>query len=295
MERFLIVNADDFGWTEGVNEGIIDAHRQGIVTSATLLAGGRATQDAARLAIATPSLGIGVHLAYQLGAVLVDPRRLPKIFRTDGSPRFNTLGLWLRVTIDKQARRQLQEHFRSQIEKVLDMGVQLTHLDTHKHLHYWPAVNHIVCELADEFSIRAVRFLAASSRERPMAGSCSVRLQLAGLGWTAFINSKHINSFGLISPQRFLGIPMTGSWTKQVMLDTLDALPVGWSELMVHPGSARGLENEPTRLVESRRQEWDILIDPEVKEKCQSNKINLVSYRQLIENARRPLRPVKTP
>jgi predicted glycoside hydrolase/deacetylase ChbG (UPF0249 family) len=290
MDHFLIVNADDFGWTEGVNEGIIDAHRRGIVTSATLLAGGRATQDAAQLAIATPTLGVGVHLAYQLGAVLVDPRRLSKIFRTDGTPRLNTLRLWLRVTIDKQARRQLKEHFRSQIENVLDLGIQPTHLDTHKHIHYWPAVNHIVCELADEFSIHAVRLLAAPSRERPMAGSYSVRLQLAGLGWTAFINSKHINSFGLISPQRFLGIPMTGSWTKQVMLDTLDALPGGWSELMVHPGSERGLENEPTRLVESRRQEWDILIDPEVKERCQSNKINLASYRQLVESVRRPQR-----
>lgn len=280
MERYLIVNADDFGWTEGINEGIVSAHAKGIVTSTTMLAAGRAARHAVALAGATPSLAVGVHLAYQLGRPLIDPRTLDVIFRADGTPRYGTLGLWAAVTVSRAARRQLREHFRAQIDAVFGYGLTPSHLDTHKHVHYWPTVTRILCDLANEFSIPAMR-LTAESPFRGASGSRVSRMQLAALGWTVPINRSYIRSSRVFFPVRLMGIVQTGQWTKQALLGILDALPDGWTELMVHPGHAAGLDGEPTRLVQSREHELDILTNDEVRNRCQLNKIVLANYRDL--------------
>ena len=279
MNRCLIVNADDFGWTEGINEAIVDSHSRGIVTSATLLAGGAGANDAVRLAGSTPSLGVGVHLSYHFGGLLIDPRRLSAIYRNDGTARYGTVRLWLTVSASRWAREQLYEHFRSQIAWVLDKGITPTHLDTHKHVHYWPPVTRMLCRLADEFSIPAVRLLAEGCGSA--GGISTTSLALAGLAWTIPINRHYIRSASLKSCGSLVGIGQTGRWTKGGLLGILERLQPGCTELMVHPGNARGLADQPTRLVASRQVEWDILTDPEVKRQCQSSNIELVNYHDL--------------
>jgi len=284
MGRYLIVNADDFGWTEGINEGILSAHCSGIVTSATLLATGRAAKHAVKAAFATPSLAVGVHLSYHFGTPLIDPRKLHALFRPDGTPRYNTVALWLAATVSSTVRADLRDHFRSQIDWVISKGLIPTHLDTHKHVHFWPVITDLLCQLANEFSIPAVRLLAEpgfpfSQRISP------VSLLLTTLNWTTPINRAYMKSYLLDCPQRFMGIVMTGHWTKHALLDILSSLLPGWTELMVHPGRPAGLEREPTRLVQSRQRELEILTDPEVRQQCQSNNIKLASYRELAAKA----------
>ena len=134
--KYLIPNADDFGFTRDVNRGIIEAHRHGILTATTLMASGAAFDDAVELARQNPDLDIGVHL------VLVDLEGFPPTI-----PRL----------IFSIPRMPIYEMLASQVRKVLATGIQPTHLDTHKHTHLLPPVFNAVVRIAEEFHIPWVR------------------------------------------------------------------------------------------------------------------------------------------
>jgi len=280
MDRNLIVNADDFGWTEAINEGVITAHTEGIVTSATLLATGRAADHAVQLARAAPGLGVGVHLSYERGGTFIDPRRLRTIFSPEGEPRFGPYSLWAAASLSGNVRRHLRDHFRSQVGWVLDRGISPTHLDTHRHMHMWPAIMRMVCEVAKEFSIPAVRLPAEPFASR-FRVSFLVRMQLAGMVWTIPVNRAYIRSLGLKTTSQFVAVPVTGHWTKERLLAILETLPVGWTEVVVHPGRPGDPDDDAGQLIQSRATELGILIDPQVREVCQARGIRRVSYRDL--------------
>lgn len=136
----LIVNADDFGFTRGVNEGIVRGHGQGIVTATTLMAYGPAFEHAVELAQANPSLDVGVHLV-----LWPDGRSLPRRL-----PAFLARGLFASPVA-------VEAEFCRQVEKVLTAGLQPSHLDTHKHVHLLPQVMRAVARVAIRFKIRWVR------------------------------------------------------------------------------------------------------------------------------------------
>ncbi len=281
-DKFLIINADDFGWTEGINEGIIEAHQNGILTSATLLAGARATNHAVRLALDNPTLGVGAHLAYNLGSPLLSAADLDAIYHPDGRPRFSTPQLWLAVSARPKVRYQLYCHFRSQIEHLLRRGIRLDHLDTHKHLHFWPAVFSIVARLAVEFNIPALRLI----RENPFDPgpiTLKTRTALIMLSWTVCVNMLRASRLRRICPHRLIGIIQTGYWTDDYFLNIVKILKPGVTEIMMHPGYTQGLENETTRLIDSRLAELKVLTDPQVKELFQQchRKIRLIGFQDL--------------
>ena len=284
-KHYLIINADDFGWTESVNEGIIEAHQNGILTSATLLANSKATDQAIELAKDNPRLGVGVHLSYNLDKPILPAGELSALYHADGSPKFSTARLWLAASASNEVRDELYRHFRSQIERLMDKGVAITHFDTHKHVHYWPAVFAIIAKLACEFNIPAVRLM----RENPFDPgplNLKTRTALCVLSLTSFVNMPIAERYNRLYPQRFIGISQTGYWTKEMFwgisktLKNKQSKP-GVIEIMTHPGYPRGLDKEPTRLVDSRLAELNILTDKDIKEwfaQCQ-REINLISYR----------------
>src|ERR1700693_4722480 len=140
----LIVNADDFGFTPDVNEGIVESHRRGILTATTLMANGAAFDDAVRLARETPSLDIGCHLVLIGGRSLLTGRAYPLTV-----PRL----------MAAVARREIRayEELKAQVWHILGAGIKPTHLDTHKHTHLAPPVLEAVARIAEEFGIRWVR------------------------------------------------------------------------------------------------------------------------------------------
>lgn len=280
MDRNLIVNADDFGQTEGINTGIIESHTRGIVTSTTLLATGAARDHAVELAKAYPTLGVGIHLSYQLGKPLCPPEILTALFDRDGRPLHGMLGLWAAVACNPRALSQLAEHFRSQIEWVLRQGIQPTHLDTHKHIHYSPAIANLVGDLALQYKIPAMRYCEDRFTRR---GAMAVRMQLLALEGLRLYNRLVIDSRKLARTDRFMGVALTGVWTKADLLAILDRSEPGWTELMVHPGRKAGLTPDCTRLIESREQELALLTDAEVMERCRQNNIQLRHFRPLAE------------
>jgi len=139
--KYLITNADDFGFTRDVNEGIVHAHRQGILTATTLMATGAAFDHAVGLARENPELDVGVHL------VLVGSEGYPATV----ARLLASLG-----------RIRIYDELARQISKVLDAGIRPTHLDTHKHTHLLPPVLAAVARLAEEFKIPWVRRPLAS-------------------------------------------------------------------------------------------------------------------------------------
>ncbi len=265
-----MVNADDFGFTPDVNEGILEAHRGGILTATTLMANGESFEHAVRLARATPSLDVGCHL------VLIGGRSL-----ITGSPFPLTISGLLRALASRQIR--VYEELRAQILRITQAGIRPTHLDTHKHTHLAPPVLDAVARLGQEFDIPWVR--------RPFD------FPLNALGGAA-PRLKRLTSrtFGLLRPRfhrvlerhhcrttdHFAGFQITGRFRTAELLALLDILPEGSTELMCHPGRCGpDLRQARTRLKESREAELAALTAPEVAEAVKRARIELVSYRQL--------------
>ncbi len=153
----LIVNADDFGLTEAVNKGIVEAHVRGIVTSTTIMANGRAFDAAVSTSRRVPGLGIGVHLNLTAGEPVAPARNIPSL--VDRHERLHwSPGRLLRALVARKVNlAEIETELRAQITKVFGAGIRPTHLDGHKHVHLLPGVSQIVIRVAQEFSITAIR------------------------------------------------------------------------------------------------------------------------------------------
>lgn len=287
--RRLIVNGDDFGYTRGVNAGIVRAHRQGILTSTTLMANGEAFEDAVRLARECPSLGIGCHLVLVGGQAMAPVREIQSLAGPDGELP-DTLGsLVKRLTLGRVKQEELETELRAQIQRIRMAGVQPTHVDTHKHTHLHPKVMRAVAQVAREFGIQAVRkpyenfrTLFGGSPGRRGEGQLgrSMTVAAARIGQARF--KKLTGMRGLRTTDHFCGIRWTGTLAASHLLKLLTQLPEGTTELMCHPGMLDSeLEKAGTRLKRERERELEALTDAEVLRAVRENGIQLISYREL--------------
>src|SRR5262245_50980457 len=156
MKR-LIVNADDFGLSEGINQAVMLGHRQGIITSATLLANGAGFATAVEMASTAGSLGVGVHLNLTEGAPVSAPSGIPSLVNTRGLFTHTVEQLCWHSLVGSLSLLEVERELRAQIEKVLAAGVAITHLDSHKHVHLTPAIGRIVLRLAIAYGIMGLR------------------------------------------------------------------------------------------------------------------------------------------
>ena len=175
IARHLIVNADDFGFTVDVNAGIVEAHRNGVVTATTLMANGDAYDDAARLARETPSLDVGCHLVLLQGRSLIS-----------GDPLLEKFPELIKALITRRIDPYLE--LRPQVEKLLACGIHPTHFDTHKHTHVLPPVFAAVVRLAHEFDVPFIR-LPFDTGWLPVQGIGSLVSEAAPQGGTPFNRS----------------------------------------------------------------------------------------------------------
>jgi hopanoid biosynthesis associated protein HpnK len=266
----LVVNADDFGFTPDVNEGIVEGHRRGILTATTLMANGAAFDDAVEWAREAPSLDIGCHLVLIGGRSLTTSKALPR-----SVPQL----------LAALTRREIRvyEELAAQVRRIEDAGLRPTHLDTHKHTHLAPPVLDAVARLAEETGIRWVRrpfdFPLTASR-----GTIPRMKQLTSDALRLLRRRFHrvLQKHGCLTTDYFAGFQITGRFRSRQLVELLAQLPEGTTELMCHPGRCRdALRGAPTRLKESREAELEALIDPEVRESLERHGIELVSYRDL--------------
>ena len=284
----LIVNADDLGWTTGVNRGIAEAHRNGIVTSASLLANGAAFASGVELAKSTPGLGVGVHLNLSDGPPIAPRELVASLLNDQGGFAGGPESLLLRIAKRDVTVREVEQEWEAQIEKVKDAGIQPTHLDGHKHVHMLPGLFEVALRLAKRYGIGAIRVAheASSLRSALSAGDelhTSVVLkqgvQARGLKLLARDAREQAERAGISTADYFCGIAQTGEMTKEGVARLLRHLPEGTTELMSHPGYAdQELQNSATRLQASRQTELEILTDVEIRNLVASQGIRLIDY-----------------
>ena len=260
--RKLVVNADDFGFTRDVNQGIIEAHRQGILTATTIMSVGAAFEDAVRLARENPTLDIGVHL------VLV------------GQPPFPmTVARLTQAVVLKRIR--IYEELSAQVRRVLDAGLQPSHLDTHKHTHLLPPVLNAVARIAEDFKIPWVRRPFDFPLQRGRV-SWEKRAVSRAFGVVRQRFGRVLATHGCRSTDHFAGFQITGKFDASDVAALIRSLPEGSTEFMCHPGICTAeLRAARTRLKESREEELRALTAPEVRDALRESGVELATYREL--------------
>jgi len=272
--RRLIVNADDFGFTPDVNQGIVEARRRGILRSTTLMANGDAFDDAVRLARESPDLDVGVHLVLVGGESVAQPGRplpesVPNLLR----------GLWSAWT-----RSAVEAEFAAQIERIEAAGIRPTHLDTHKHTHMLPSVLEAVIAVSRRYEIPWIRRpfdlpLTTAKGSAPQARrilSSALRPLSRRLG-------RRLSESEARTTDHFAGFQMTGFYDASSLAALIESLPEGTTEFMCHPGvCGPQLRAAKTRLKESREQELRALTSAEALDAVRRAGVELCGFGDLL-------------
>jgi predicted glycoside hydrolase/deacetylase ChbG (UPF0249 family) len=272
--RLLIVNADDYGLTEGVSRGILRAHREGVVTSTSVLAVAPAFATTARWLADADGIGIGVHFA----AVGEDPpllsaREVPTLVDRRGRLPLSWRTFLRRAAAGRIDPEDLRREFETQLARVRDLGLRITHLDTHQHLHLWPSVRDVVLSLARAHGIGAVR-VPRSARLFPGAGVNYLAAELARRARTA----------GLQFPAHAAGLDEAGALDTvrfRQALGRLAAADAPSVELSAHPGEEEDPDRDRYRWSYRWGDELEVLTSPSAREAIQSSGFLLGTYADL--------------
>ncbi len=281
--RRLIVNGDDFGFSSGVNQAIIEAHEQGILTSTSLMVTGDAFEEAVTLAKAHPTLAVGLHLVLACGRSVLLPNQIPHLVDAHGNFSNQPEKAGIYYHFSSAARREILLEIRAQLEKFRQTGLPLSHVDGHVHVHIQPVVlNHLV-NLSDEFNIRSMRLpledlsvtLRADRSDLPIKLLLSI--VYAGLRrYGEFV----LRSRNIQFVDRVYGLFNSGRMTEDYLLKLIPHIRSNWVEIYSHPAVAIAGEpaNEAYGLGEAER---DALISDRVRTVIQNQGFKLTNYSQL--------------
>jgi hopanoid biosynthesis associated protein HpnK len=252
----LILNADDFGLTVGVNRAIVELYRTGVLTSASLMAKAAATNEAIELALATPSLGVGCHVALVDGEPMIRAQNLPTLVDQRTGRFHPTPSVFLKRLLAGRIRTaEIEAEANAQISLLQSRGVRLTHIDTHKHVHIFPGVLRPVLRAARAAGIRAVRnpFEPEWSLRATHGAPWLRRVQMRMLRLLEPIFRRIVAEEGFTTTDGAIGVLATGSLDSTSVSSLLRNLPEGTWELVTHPGyNDADLDRVRTRLRASR-------------------------------------------
>jgi len=301
--RKLIINADDFGLTAGVNRGIVEAHNRGVVSSTTLMANGSAFEDAVTALASAPNLSVGCHV------VLVDGKPVSqqdtvdtlRAIRSAEPDRFysSLSGFAARAMLGGFDRDQVIAEVVAQIKKIQSRGIQVTHLDTHKHAHVFPEILVALLRAARICGVRAIRNPIVPVK----AISANLFKDKREL-WKRYSQVRILHTFsrqfrqrtkraGLLTPDGVVGVIETGtretsegssngkSSYSSLLRATLASLPDGTWEFVCHPGyNDDDLRAAGTRLLDSREEERRLLTATDLRQFLEEQKIQVIGYRE---------------
>ena len=281
--RRLIVNADDFGLTSGVNRGILESHREGVVTSTTLMARGQQFDEAVGLAALAPRMSVGCHVVLVDGTPVLSREHVSTLISAASPPSFREslvhfAGLAITRRLDEG---EIAEEVAAQIRKLQAAGIIVSHLDSHKHTHMFPVVLRGMLRAAQACGIKAIR-----NPFEPLVftgiGSWKRQIQLRWLRRYRGNFHRDLAEAGMASPDGCIGIAATGGLTLENFQGLLARLPGGTWEFVSHPGhNDAELDLVRTRLRDSREKELEILTSEAAKEALHRENIDLISYRDL--------------
>ncbi len=282
MKR-VIINADDFGLIQGVNEGIIQAHKEGVLSSATLMANAPGFEHAVELARQNENLGVGVHLNILRGKPLSETRNVESLITKEGIFCPSVFRLYRKLKSRQIDLDHVEEELRAQIEKVMNAGIVPSHLDSEKHSHMIEPLFTVVLKLAKDYRIGKIRFIreyCLTPRLVQMAKSLLISLSGSAL-------KKKMIAEGIKSSNHFCGVCDSGNMTADRLQKTLLRLKNGVTEIMVHPGfiSQDLIELEKTfgsfYINRFRELECKALLDSDVKKTLSDRGIQLMNFHHL--------------
>lgn len=271
----LIVNADDFGLSEGINRGISYCFQNGIVTSATVIPTGVAFDHAVGLAKQNPALDIGVHLTLIAEEPVLPSDEVKSLVDKDGCFFDSHITFIWRYLAGKIDLREVASELEAQIDKTIKADIPVTHIDSHRHLHMLPAILETVVSLAKKFNIRGIRVPDGN-------GWRFFDPKELGLQVLRRQSKKKLIGTGLSFTEHFWGLKEGGKITERDLLDLLDDLSPGVTEIMCHPGYIDEVYRE-------RYANWGYLPETEVaaltseavKVKLKAMQVGLINFKDL--------------
>lgn len=291
-ERLLIVNADDFGLSEDIDGGILRAFDAGIVTSASLVAGGSSFASAAAAARARPGLDLGAHLTLVGERPVLDPAQVPSLVAPDGRFPPDAAAFAARYLAGRVRKEELRQELAAQLARIREAGLKVSHLDSHQHLHVLPGLAPLVGDLALSAGIRYLRLprevaplwrfdrVPSPGRLHP-AAPWSRRLQAAVLGACATLAGGAWRRRGLEHPTTFLGFLAGGRLDSAALLTLLDHVGEGVTELMCHPGLGEAARPHHAAWGYRWRDELAALTDPQAQRRLAERRIRLLGFGEL--------------
>lgn len=290
--RRLIVNADDFGLTEGVNRAILEGHRRGVITSTTLMANGRQFASAANQALTAPELSLGCHLVLVDGKPLLPKEQVPSLLAQRSSGTAHLRQGFLELARDTFRHRiqpgEVEAEAAAQIRTLQSAGISVSHVDTHKHAHMLPSICQAVLHAARACGVRAVRnpFVPL----RPLAFAHLLRRPKL---WTRYTEVTVLRRYeaqfrelvareGMTTTDGSFGVLVTGALDEALFEAIIGSIPEGTWEFVCHPGyNDTELDGIRTRLRSSREKELAVLTSDHARELLKKHNIELISYHQL--------------
>jgi chitin disaccharide deacetylase len=288
--RRLIINADDFGYTSGVNRAIVEAHSRGVVTSSTLMATGAAFAGAVESAKNLPRLGIGCHILLIDGEPVLPSEHISSLTRPNGSGRFrDRLSTFaVRALSGRMNPEEIEAEASAQIGKLQAAGIAVSHFDAHKHIHLFPKILRPLLRAAAACNVRAVRNpfgprLPLRSRQLFARPNFLTRCaELRVLNRFAENFRAAVDREGFHTPDGTLGIEVTGALDEKLFHAIARSIPEGTWEFVCHPGyNDADLQSASTRLRESRETELRVLTLPAARAVLAGEGVELISYRDL--------------
>ncbi|MBZ5496328.1 MAG: hopanoid biosynthesis-associated protein HpnK [Acidobacteriia bacterium] len=282
--RRLIVTGDDYGLAVPVNEAIIEAHRRGILTTASLMVGGGAAADAIERARRVPSLRVGLHVVLVEGRPVLPPEAIPDLVDARGEFSNHPARAGFKFALWPGIRQQLQAEIRAQFEAFRKTGLALDHADSHNHLHLHPRIMSLILEVGRDYGLPAMRLPNEPFLPSWRAAKKSPIARLAA--WTSLspliaLMKSRLRHSRVRCNDFIFGMADTGAMTTELVLRFLQHLPEGVTEIYFHPSTRRCPEIDRTMPAYLHEEEFKALTSSEVLEACAAEGIQRTTFNGL--------------
>lgn len=285
--RRLIVTGDDFGLAVPVNEAIEEAHRNGILTTASLMVGAAHAADAIERTKRLPTLKVGLHLVIVEGRPILDPAEIPDLVDEQGmfSTRFFRAGL--KFFFHPGITSQLEAETRAQFQAFKRTGLALDHVNAHNHLHLHPTVLRIILRVGQDFGLRSIRL--PYEPLVPSLRACRHRRAGRFLSWAMLwpwtrLLKLRIKLAGMECNDFTFGFHDSGHLTYDMWRRFIRHLPAGVTEIYCHPATRRCPEIDETMADYEHEEEFKALINPDIQEALSQRGVQRLTFSQLVLN-----------
>ncbi|WP_447985743.1 hopanoid biosynthesis-associated protein HpnK [Nitrospira sp. Nam74] len=282
--RKLIINGDDFGLAVPVNEAIEEAHRSGILTSASLMVGAKSAADAVDRAKRLPSLRVGLHLVLVHGLAVLPKSHIPDLVDEQGEFLPDPILLGLKYFFQRELRPQLEAEIRAQFQAFYDTGLRLDHVNGHMHFHLHPGILEFILKIGKDFGLRAMRLPYEPPVWAWRASRKGLFRKIGGwaflLPWIALLKTR-LKWAGIRYNDFLFGLSDTGHLDREILLQILRRLPRGVTEIYCHPATRRCAELDRAMPEYRHELEFEALTSHLVKQAIAASGSQPIGFSQL--------------